>query len=103
MYGELLAGGVRLFEYRPAMTHVKAVMVDDVWAMIGTTNIDNRSFEHNDELNVAFREHGVTARLRHDFDADLAASDEVTLDQWIARPVFEKVAGPVLWILERQQ
>ena len=103
MYRELLAAGVRMFEYRPSMTHVKAVMVDGVWAMIGTTNIDNRSFEHNDEVNVAFREHGVTARLRHDFEADLAASDEVTLDRWIARPVFEKVIGPVCWILERQQ
>ena len=103
MYRELLAAGVRMFEYRPAMIHVKTVMVDGVWAMIGTTNIDNRSFEHNDEVNVAFREHGVTARFRHDFEADLAASDEVTLDRWIARPVFEKVIGPVCWILERQQ
>src|SRR5678809_340200 len=52
MYRELLAAGVRMFEYRPAMIHVKTVMVDGVWAMIGTTNIDNRSFEHNDEVNV---------------------------------------------------
>ena len=103
MYRELLEGGVRIFEYRPAMTHVKAFMVDGVWALIGTTNIDNRSFEHNDEINVAFREQGVTARLQHDFEADLAASDEVTLDQWIARPVLEKIVGPVCWILERQQ
>ena len=103
MYRELLEGGVRMFEYRPSMTHVKTVIVDSVWVMIGTTNIDNRSFEHNDELNVAFREHGVAARLCHDFDADLAASDEVTLDLWIARPLFEKVVGPVCWILERQQ
>ena len=103
MYRELLVGGVRIFEYRPAMTHVKAVMVDGVWAMIGTTNIDNRSFEHNDEINVLLRDQGVTARLQHDFAADLAASDEVTLEQWIARPVLEKIVGPVCWILERQQ
>ncbi len=103
MYRELLEGGVRMFEYRPSMTHVKAMMVDGAWAMIGTTNIDNRSFEHNDEVNVAFREQGVTARLRQDFEADLAASDEVTLDLWVARPLFEKIVGPVCWILERQQ
>ena len=59
MYGELLEGGVRIFEYRPAMTHVKALMVDGTWAVIGTTNVDNRSFEHNDEVNVAFREAAV--------------------------------------------
>jgi cardiolipin synthase len=103
MYRELLEGGVRLFEYRPAMTHVKALMVDGVWAVIGTTNVDNRSFEHNDEVNVAVREPAVTARLERDFEADIAASDAITIERWAARPLFEKVVGPVCWILERQQ
>jgi cardiolipin synthase len=103
MYGELLEGGVQLYEYRSGMTHVKALMVDGAWALIGTTNVDNRSFEHNDEVNVAFREAGVTARLRRDFESDLAASDEVTLDGWQARSPFEKLVGPVCWIFERQQ
>jgi cardiolipin synthase len=103
MYKELLDGGVRIFEYRPAMTHVKALMVDGVWAVIGTTNVDNRSFEHNDEVNVAFREAAVTHRLRHDFDADLAASDEITAEAWLRRSPFEKLVGPVCWIFERQQ
>ena len=103
MYRELLEGGVRLFEYRPSMTHMKALMVDRTWALIGTTNVDNRSFEHNDEVNVAFREQAVTERLRRDFEADLAASDEVTMETWAARSPFEKLVGPVCWILERQQ
>jgi cardiolipin synthase len=103
MFRELLDGGVRLFEYRPSMTHVKAFMVDDAWAVIGTTNVDNRSFEHNDEVNVAFREAAITTRLRSDFESDLAASDEVTLQTWTARPVLEKLVGPICWILERQQ
>jgi cardiolipin synthase len=103
MYRELLTGGVRIFEYRPSMTHVKALMVDGVWAVIGTTNVDNRSFEHNDEVNVAFREPTVNARLERDFASDLASSDEITLERWASRPLFEKVVGPVCWILERQQ
>jgi len=103
MYDELLEAGVRIYEYRPSMTHVKALMVDRTWAVIGTTNIDNRSFEHNDEVNVAFRDQAVTDRLRHDFEADLAASNEVTIDTWAARSPFEKLVGPICWILERQQ
>jgi cardiolipin synthase len=103
MYRELLGGGVRIHEYRPSMTHVKAMIIDDQWAVIGTTNVDNRSFEHNDEVNVAFREPEVAARLRHDFEADLAASDEVTMAVWTSRPLLEKLVGPVCWILERQQ
>ena len=42
MYHELLGGGVRIYEYRPSMTHVKALIVDRTWALIGTTNVDNR-------------------------------------------------------------
>lgn len=103
MYGELLEGGVQMYEYRSAMTHVKALLVDDTWALIGTTNVDNRSFEHNDEVNVAFREAAVTARLRRDFESDLAASDEVTSAGWQARSPFEKLVGPICWIFERQQ
>lgn len=103
MYGELLDGGVQLYEYRSVMTHVKALMVDGTWAVIGTTNIDNRSFEHNDEVNVAFRDAAVTTRLRRDFESDLAASDEVTPEVWRARSPIEKLVGPVCWILERQQ
>jgi cardiolipin synthase len=103
MYRELLDAGVRLFEYRPAMMHAKALMVDKTWAVVGTTNVDNRSFEHNDEVNVAFRDAAIAERLLQDFEADLAASDEITSIDWRARPVVEKLMEPVCWILERQQ
>jgi cardiolipin synthase len=85
------------------MTHTKALIVDTQWALLGTTNVDNRSFEHNDEVNVAFREPEVAERLRRDLETDIAASDEVTLPEWQRRPVFEKIVGPICWILERQQ
>ena len=103
MYRELLEAGVRIFEYRPAMTHAKALKVDEVWAVVGTTNIDNRSFEHNDEVNVALRDAAVTERLHRDFEADLQASDEITSAVWHARPFLEKLVEPICWVLERQQ
>jgi cardiolipin synthase A/B len=103
MYAQLLRNGVRIFEYEKGMTHVKALLVDDLWSVIGTTNVDNRSFEHNDEVNLAVRDEGVTARLTADFVADLAESQEVTLRAWQRRPVWEKLIGTVAWILERQQ
>ncbi|OFW36093.1 MAG: hypothetical protein A3F70_17915 [Acidobacteria bacterium RIFCSPLOWO2_12_FULL_67_14] len=103
LYGELLDSGVRIYEYRPTMTHVKTLLVDDTWSLIGTTNVDNRSFEHNDEVNVAFRQAALSARLRAYFESDLAASGEVTQDRWRGRSRFEKLLGPVCLILERQQ
>ncbi len=103
MWGELLEAGVRIFEYRPSMIHAKVLIVDDLWTVLGTTNIDNRSFEHNDEDNLAMRDPAVAARLADDYDRDLAASTEITLDGWRRRPRWEKIVGRFVWILERQQ
>jgi cardiolipin synthase len=103
LYGELLQAGVRIYEYRPGMTHVKSLVVDDLWSAIGTTNLDNRSFEHNDEMNVGIRDTNVALRLTEDFLADVAKSEEITLEGWRQRPIVEKLLGPVAWILERQQ
>jgi len=103
MWGQLLKAGIRIFEYRPAMTHAKVLVVDELWVVLGTTNIDNRSFEHNDEVNVAMRDPSVAARLLQDYEKDLADCTEMTLERWQRRPVWEKVVGPFVWILERQQ
>ena len=103
MWGELLQAGVRIFEFRAAMMHAKVLLVDDLWAVLGTTNIDNRSFEHNDEDNIAMRDAAVAGRLLADYERDLAASTEITLAGWRRRPLWEKVVGRFVWILERQQ
>ena len=103
MWGNLLRAGVRIHEYRPSMTHAKVLIVDELWSVLGTTNIDNRSFEHNDEINLAMRDPEVAARLLRDYERDLTESDEVTLAEWERRPLWEKVVGPFVWILERQQ
>jgi cardiolipin synthase len=103
MWGELLEAGIRIYEYRETMTHMKALIVDGVWSVLGTTNIDNRSFEHNDEVNVALLDIEVAARLLEDYRRDIEDSDEITLERWRRRPLWEQVAGPFIWILERQQ
>jgi cardiolipin synthase len=103
MWGPLLAAGVRIFEYRRTMMHAKVLVVDGEWAVLGTTNMDNRSFEHNDEVNVAMRDRGVAGRLLADYERDLIDSTEVTLERWKRRPLWEKIVGPFVWILERQQ
>src|SRR5262245_11964525 len=103
MYGQLLEVGVRIFEYEAGMTHVKALLVDDLWAIIGTTNLDNRSFEHNDEVNVAFRDAGIARRITCDLNTDMARSCEIRLEEWRRRPVWEQLIGTVARILARQQ
>ena len=103
MWGRLLSAGIRIFEFQGSMMHAKVLLVDDLWSVLGTTNIDNRSFEHNDEDNIAMRDPAVAARLLADYERDLDGSVEVTLDRWRRRPLWEKIVGPFIWILERQQ
>jgi cardiolipin synthase len=103
MWGHLLEAGIRIFEYKRAMTHNKVLIVDGLWVVLGTTNFDNRSFEHNDEVNVALRDEAVARRLLDDYEQDLRDSDEITLEAWRRRPLWEKIVGPFVWILERQQ
>jgi cardiolipin synthase A/B len=79
------------------------ITVDDLWAVVGTTNLDNRSFEHNDEVNVAFRSESVNARITADLEADLARSNQIDRAEWARRPLWEKIIGTGAWILERQQ
>ncbi|MGL6290034.1 MAG: cardiolipin synthase [Silanimonas sp.] len=76
-YPELLQAGVRVFEFQPRMLHGKALLVDDDIALIGSANVDPRSFWLNFELSVLARDAGVAARLAERIGADLAQSTEV--------------------------
>jgi len=94
LYGSLLKNGVEIYEYQPAMIHVKTMMVDDMWAVAGSTNFDHRSFEINDEVNVAILDPDVTKRLAKDFERDLEQSVPIRYEEWrrTARyRVFERV------------
>ena len=79
-YDRLLSAGVRVYEYGPRMLHSKALLLDHDEAIIGTSNFDTRSFALNFEIVMLFRDAGVGARLAASFEADMAASVEVTRD-----------------------
>ena len=83
-YPELLAAGVRVFEFQPRMLHGKALLIDDDTCLIGSANVDARSFWLNFELCVLIHDHGVNQSLAQRIEADLAQSREVD-PQWTAR------------------
>jgi cardiolipin synthase len=103
LYGELLRAGARIYEYKPSMFHVKTLVVDNTWCVVGSTNFDHRSFSINDEANIASCNPELAARLREDFAHDLATCEEITYHKWRRRPVWEKMQESFGWILERQQ
>ena len=77
LYDELLADGVRIFEYTPAFLHAKVALVDDAWATVGSSNIDPLSLLLNLEANVVVRDAGFTRALAREFDQAVAASREI--------------------------
>ena len=87
-YAELLRAGVRLYERREAMLHAKTASIDGVWATIGSTNLDWRSFLHNDELNAVVLGTDFARQMDAMFAKDRAASRAVEPEQWARRSVF---------------
>ena len=103
LYGDLLRAGARIFEFQPAMIHAKTMVVDGVWSVIGSTNLDSRSFGLNDEINVAMPDAQVAQRLEQDFRDDLEQSVEVNYGQWKSRPIWEKLGEWFGWLLLNQE
>jgi cardiolipin synthase A/B len=90
-YGRMLLGGIEIFEYSPALLHSKTMVVDGVWATIGSTNFDNRSFALNEELNLALYDKSVAQHLEQIFAEDLKHSRKITYEEWDARGMKEKI------------
>lgn len=90
-YERLLRAGVRIFERQGAILHSKTGLIDGVWATVGSTNLDWRSFLHNHELNAVVLGAGFGAQMQAVFDKDLAASTEITLAQWKRRSLDNRV------------
>jgi cardiolipin synthase A/B len=86
-YEEMLRAGIKIYERRDALLHSKTAVIDGVWSTIGSTNLDWRSFLHNQEVNAVILGPDFAAQMKAVFEHDLAASTPVTLEAWQRRPV----------------
>lgn len=102
-YGALLKAGAEVYEYHPAMIHAKVLCVDGLWAVVGSTNFDNRSFGINDEVNFAVRDAAVATRFENDMALDLDQSRRVSLEEWNHRSLAERATELIGMVFERQQ
>jgi cardiolipin synthase len=102
LYGPLLDAGIEIREYNRTMLHHKVMVVDGVWATVGTTNFDNRSFAHNEESNICFHDRELAAQLLRDFEADAAVSERVDRDVWRRRGAVDKAQELVASMLTEQ-
>lgn len=102
-YDQLLRGGVRVHRYRDYLLHAKSVRIDESLGIVGSSNVDIRSFQLNEEVSLLLIDGPSVASLRKIQDGYLAASDELTLGAWRARSPLRKfveggarMVGPLL-------
>lgn len=90
-YEALLRGGVRLFEKKDALLHAKTAVVDDALIIIGSANLDYRSFLHNNEVTAVIIGRGPTQKMQSSFEVDLQSASELTLQEWQHRSSAQKL------------
>jgi cardiolipin synthase len=89
-YEQLLEAGVHVYEYQPTMMHTKGVVVDGVWSVVGSANMDIRSKELNNENVLGILDEGFGRQMEETFYADLKVSEEIRLEDWRRRGWWEK-------------
>jgi len=102
-YRTLLESGVRIFEYERATLHAKTMVIDGHVSLIGSSNLDFRSFWLNAECNVLVFDDECASALERCFQADTADSREITMDAWRQRTwshrLLDRTARALRWAL----
>ena len=97
-YGELLDGGVQIFEYLPTMMHNKVMVVDGLWSTIGSINFDNRSMRANAEVNVAVYDRDFARVIEQMIQEDLQSSESFTKEKWKRRGFLARFGELFFWL-----
>src|SRR3989440_4693909 len=90
-YADLLAAGVRIFEFEGGLLHTKSLTLDGEITLIGSANMDRRSFDLNYENNILFCDSALTAEMRRSQEAYLAQSHEVTAEMVAHWPITRRL------------
>jgi cardiolipin synthase len=100
-YEELLAAGVRIYEYQPTMIHSKTIVVDGIWSSVGSMNFDNRSLAFNNESNLVVLDRGFGLSMDSTFMNDLRYAKEIKLEEFRKRSAPERLLEVVAVALSR--
>jgi cardiolipin synthase len=93
-----LNAGIKIYRYdERRIFHAKTGVIDDIWATVGSANIDNLSLLLNFEGNIRSFDPGFIAALKQQFMDDISSSQLITKGEWIKRPLFLKLLEAVTW------
>jgi cardiolipin synthase len=89
-YSEMLDSGIKIYQLQIAVLHAKTAVIDGVWATVGSTNIDTRSFLHNSEINVVVFGEEFGKAMEKTFVEDLSYSLAISKELWEQRPLGDR-------------
>lgn len=90
-YPKLLKSGVVLVEYRKTQLHAKVAVIDDIWATVGSSNVDGLSLFLNQEANVMVRDADFSMALRHEIESGIADGVVVKLEDFVNIPWYKRL------------
>lgn len=95
-YKPLLESNVRIYEYTPGFIHAKMILSDDDHAIVGTINMDYRSFNLHFENGVWICGSPVLSEVKADIEATLRMSEEILLEDYLLRPWYVRLLGGIM-------
>ena len=90
-YDDLIACGVKIWHYQPTMMHAKVITMDSVLSLIGSTNFNRRSLDHDEEVMLAVLDEPFTAELDRHFDEDVEVSELINPGRWKRRYAVQRL------------
>jgi cardiolipin synthase A/B len=100
VYDDLLDAGVEIHEFQPTMLHAKVMTVDGSVAVVGSSNFNERSFRHDEEVDVVLLDRDLTARLDAHTDQDLSRCERVEPGRWSERSPTRRAARRLVGIID---
>lgn len=101
MYEDLLCRGIRIYERRDQMLHSKAMVIDGVWSVVGSCNLDPRSLRLNTEFLAVIRSEAVAEELTRLCEYEMEQSREVVIDHCHRRTWWQRLRDRLAWSLRR--
>ncbi|WP_243396982.1 cardiolipin synthase [Flagellimonas pacifica] len=98
-YTELLPYGVKIYKYNKGFVHAKTMVIDDDLAIVGSANMDYRSFDLNFEVNAVMYSRRIAQQLKDVFNSDLKESELIDTKAWLNRPKYIHLWGKVVRLL----
>lgn len=91
IYGSLLRKGVRLYEMRDCTLHAKTIVIDGLFSVVGSFNLDTWSDKRNLESNIAMLDARVAGDVQAAFQRDISSATQITLDAWRKRRWWQRI------------